>query len=390
MSRIALAGLFVWAAGCTCGDDDDASGDGDADADADADSDGDADGGAADGGEEDAGTDLDAGTDAAVDPCCPAGGTCCRAADLGYPADVCVPDGAVCPAPCDLCLPEQWCVEPVVGLPVQCLDSCPEDRRGLDGVCCPTGSRYEEGIGCPLPDLTVDAVYLADHQVFAQRFFEDASCEIVEGCIDAPGDRRLLRFGLRTPNIGAGNLHFGDPTANPLFVWSDCHFHNHFNGYARYRLLDGAGQEVASGHKQAFCLLDFEPIDPADPRDGLYDCQYQGIQAGWADIYEARLPCQWIDITGVPPGDYTIEASVNFEGLIVESDLGNNTVTVPVTIEDPAANTCPNGCPTYDPGCCVDGDPCGYAGDGYCDCAAEQAWDAADCGNCTADDPDCP
>jgi hypothetical protein len=383
-----VACVLLLLSGCGCGDDDDdhAVGDGDADGDVDAGDDA--------GDPEDAGRDAggeDAGTDAAViDPCCPEGGMCCRAADLGYPADLCVQDGP-CPAPCSLCAPGQWCVEPVVGLPAQCLDDCAEDRRADDGVtCCPTGTLFEPGVGCPLPDLTVDATYLAAHIELSTRSFSDDACEIEEGCIEAPGERRLLRFGLRTPNIGAGNLHFGDPTDNPLFTWSDCHFHNHFNGYARYRLFDGNGQEVAFGHKQAFCLLDFEPIDPDDPRRVLYDCYYQGIQAGWADIYESRLPCQWIDITGVPPGDYTIEATVNFEGLIVEADLANNTVTVPITIEDPADNTCPNGCPSFDGGCCIDGDPCGYAGDGYCDCDGQIEWDAADCLNCTSEDPDCP
>ena len=40
-------------------------------------------------------------------------------------------------------------------------------------------------------------------------------------------------------------------------------------------------------------------------------CSDQGIQAGWADVYGAHLDCQWIDVTDVPAGIYTLEIEVN-------------------------------------------------------------------------------
>src|SRR5690606_1786704 len=66
-----------------------------------------------------------------------------------------------------------------------------------------------------------------------------------------------------------------------------------------------------------------------------------------------------------------------------ESDYTNNEVLVDVTI---GADTCPGGCRGYDPACCNEGDSCGYANDGSCDCLGIFTWDAADCGNCL----DCP
>src|ERR1700722_16750147 len=40
------------------------------------------------------------------------------------------------------------------------------------------------------------------------------------------------------------------------------------------------------------------------------------VQAGWADIYQADLDCQWIDVTNIALGSYTLELEVNFRRLI--------------------------------------------------------------------------
>jgi hypothetical protein len=40
-----------------------------------------------------------------------------------------------------------------------------------------------------------------------------------------------------------------------------------------------------------------------------------------------------VDVTGVPPGAYLLEVTVNPDGVLTESDLTNNTVRLPVRIE---------------------------------------------------------
>ena len=47
------------------------------------------------------------------------------------------------------------------------------------------------------------------------------------------------------------------------------------------------------------------------------------------------LDCQWLDITGVPAGDYQISVTVNPNRAFEEVTLDNNTSTVPVTIPAP-------------------------------------------------------
>jgi hypothetical protein len=218
---------------------------------------------------------------------------------------------------------------------------CTTDTEcGTGGTCCLAGflgtcRTLGAGESCPLPDLTVDADEALDSLQFDTRVFEADSCAIVEGCVDGAGERRLLRFSTQTPNIGNADMILGDPTLQPDFEFSACHGHYHFEGYARYQLLDGEGTIVATGHKQAFCLLDSARVSPTASPTPRYHCSFQGIQAGWSDIYGAGLDCQWVDITGVAEGDYTLRIEINPDHTLPESDYSNNAITIPVTIPGP-------------------------------------------------------
>ncbi|HEY1100772.1 MAG TPA: lysyl oxidase family protein, partial [Myxococcota bacterium] len=91
-------------------------------------------------------------------------------------------------------------------------------------------------------------------------------------------------------------------------------------------------------------------------RDGQFFCSLdgslpQGISKGWADTYGKHLDCQWVDITGVPAGTYTLEVHVNPQHIFDELDLMNNVARVPVEIPadpnacvpNPAGELCHNG-----------------------------------------------
>jgi hypothetical protein len=69
-----------------------------------------------------------------------------------------------------------------------------------------------------------------------------------------------------------------------------------------------------------------------------FDCDFQGLSSGWADIYQHILDGQWVDVTGVPEGDYRLSVTVNAEGKVVEvDDRWPDTVSVPVHVPDPSA-----------------------------------------------------
>ena len=137
----------------------------------------------------------------------------------------------------------------------------------------------------------------------------------------------------------------GNPVDNPLFEFHACHNHYHFNGFADYRLVGPSGT-VAAGFKASFCLTDTYRQNPAANPQRRYDCSYQGIQWGWADVYTAQLDCQWIDVTDVPPGHYTLELEVNPDRLLTESNYANNVASIGVDIPAlPTASPTPTATP---------------------------------------------
>ena len=48
------------------------------------------------------------------------------------------------------------------------------------------------------------------------------------------------------------------------------------------------------------------------------------ISPGWSDLYGNGLDCQWIDITGVPEGDYIVRVSINTGEFSPIFDEGQN------------------------------------------------------------------
>jgi hypothetical protein len=191
--------------------------------------------------------------------------------------------------------------------------------------------------GGPLPNL----IPLISNPQIQERSFSASACEVMEGCTVA-GDRRLLRFDLTTPNIGRADLYLGAPTAagRPpgMFEYGTCHGHYHLRGYADYRLIAADGREAGRGHKQSFCLLDsgrYMGMGADLPAAMRYNCGNQGIHAGWMDIYNRTLDCQYVDITGVPPGRYRIRAQINIDRVVAESRYDDNEAFFDVEIPPP-------------------------------------------------------
>jgi hypothetical protein len=277
---------------------------------------------------------------AVVDSCCGPGAQCCAAQAYGYlGADRCVPASEPCPLACPggaaACPPGNYCRHAPAPGGFACVPSCSAEALCGFNLCCGLGSVCEAG-ECRMGDLGVDGPLVADTlEIWEGQEFDASSCEIEEGCVLAPGARRLLAFALRTVNIGAADVIIGDPSGQPEFHYSSCHEHDHLGGYTRYRLLADGGSALAAGGKYGFCLMDSERMAEDAPEGAFFDCDHQGIQRGWSDLYTTSQPCQWLDVTGVAAGDYLLEVTINAEGAIVESSFDNNVALVPVTIPPP-------------------------------------------------------
>lgn len=126
----------------------------------------------------------------------------------------------------------------------------------------------------------------------------------------------------------------------PLHKW-------HVLNVAEYRLLDENRQVVAETPKVSYFLEDDDPIDlkiPHAKKKRVYKFRASndvnpnarnikmGISVGWSDTYEGALYGQWIDITGIAHGNYTLQVEVNPDHLLVEKSYDNNIVEAPVTI----------------------------------------------------------
>ncbi|WP_437591570.1 lysyl oxidase family protein [Sorangium sp. So ce1000] len=233
----------------------------------------------------------------------------------------------------------------------------PVDYTACDGVicggaCCPSGHACDDGV-CIVPDLRADEQRIVDTLRFSYQTFPADACELMERCIGGPGRRHLLEFEGRIENLGPGHLDPGPEFNSPLFEYAQCHQHFHFLDFTDYRLVDADGEVVSQGHKQAFCLTDMDPLDPASPAprgyptSGGMGCNF--LSAGWADTYEVGTPCQWVDVTDVPEGDYTLRVTVNPIGVIDERSVENNVVEVPVHV--PAFAPC-----APEPEICGDGE----------------------------------
>lgn len=162
------------------------------------------------------------------------------------------------------------------------------------------------------------------------------SCAVIEECVGGTGLRRLLRFSVEAINQGTATLSVPPPATRPdLFQFSPCHEHYHYQGFARYELLDADGTVLLTGRKQAYCMEDTRQVlqGPDIGCSKIYSCDEQSIQAGWSDLYGNALDCQWLDVTGIAPGDYRLRVIANPGRAFEELSFENNVTEVPVSIE---------------------------------------------------------
>lgn len=216
--------------------------------------------------------------------------------------------------------------------------------------------------------LALGSVMLADDLLPDITIWDEKLYDTAIDTNQIPG-RKLLRLSTGTPNIGWGRLEIrGGEVINSTtqrvnqrvyrtdgtfwerpagnFLYHSGHSHIHFENWCKYRLRrvlanDGVGEVLSEGQKTSFCILDLQVHDTSNPyynSAGFYrNCgsTVQGLTPGWADIYSKSLPDQWVDITDIPDGTYWLEAEVDPDDNLLESNETNNIGRVKVTIASP-------------------------------------------------------
>lgn len=146
------------------------------------------------------------------------------------------------------------------------------------------------------------------------------------------------------PPTGELVPHKEEPSsAHMEYVNADGHDHWHLQHVAYYSLWNSSKTaEVAPAQKVGFCLDDSEHVEPkVGPPSKVYAdsvppyrqfCQqfkpeatsvFEGVSAGWRDLYSSNLAFQWVDASYVLPGEYWLREEVNPEHTIKEEGGGS-------------------------------------------------------------------
>ena len=172
--------------------------------------------------------------------------------------------------------------------------------------------------------------------------------------------RRLLRFTSQMVNYGAGPFEVrgrrassSDPFDVDQIIYNsdggtrrrntdatmayagDGHDHYHVRKMMTYHLWSTAG--MFKDRKIGFCFFDTTPkrLDlPRAPQTKQYfqsgcggrtaTSTRTGVSVGWGDTYPWNFAYQWIDITGLPGGTYTLRSTVDLYNYFQESSETNN------------------------------------------------------------------
>ena len=187
-----------------------------------------------------------------------------------------------------------------------------------------------------VPDLDRFRRSLRSNPYVIRSYLGSLSCAQEENCLAASANglsryalRSLLRFDSLTMNYGRADFR---PIISPRdYLWHSCHRHFHsFERFIDYDILNQNSFKVADGHKASFCLEDSICDIGASAR---FSCRSgQGISVNCGDLYGNYLDCQWIDISDVRSGRYTVRQFVNPTRESFESDYLNNEISCTIDL----------------------------------------------------------
>lgn len=154
----------------------------------------------------------------------------------------------------------------------------------------------------------------------------------------------LVDQQLPTINADGSQSWTSEPTDYRMYWSGDGHAHWHVRDLEGYTLQNTNASIKRTGAKHGFCFFDNYVYDLglADaPASRVYTrCGFgsadasvtMGLSIGWGDLYNASLPDQYIDISGLPAGEYTITATADVQQLFRESNEANNSTTAVIRI----------------------------------------------------------
>jgi hypothetical protein len=179
-----------------------------------------------------------------------------------------------------------------------------------------------------------------------------------------PKGKRWLRFDTVIANVGpgafevVGGQHPDDPAGTLRVVqriqggagapaWSDHaspavmtfagdgHNHWHVIGLQSWTLTNDRNERLGSGAKTGFCFWDnyrygstasayYLPSTTSACTQRSDGTVPMGLSPGWGDEYPSTIAFQYIDISGLPYGEYTVQVQADAGDAFVEADETTN------------------------------------------------------------------
>ncbi len=127
----------------------------------------------------------------------------------------------------------------------------------------------------------------------------------------------------------------------------DGHGHWHVRDLEEYLLEGQNGKTRLYGEKHGFCFWDkyrYNLTLPGAPTTAQYTSSNScgssatnttvrmGLSVGWGDSYPASIVYQYINITGLPAGDYTVTATADWANWFAEPNDTNNSTTARIRL----------------------------------------------------------
>jgi hypothetical protein len=134
-------------------------------------------------------------------------------------------------------------------------------------------------------------------------------------------------------------------TPATMFFAGDGHDHWHVSELQEFTIarVSDPGNVLNRGAKNGFCFWDnyrYGSTAPAHYHPSTTSaCELtgagtvpMGLSVGWGDEYPSGIAFQYIDISGLPNGDYVVTVTADHHGEFVEANDGNNSAWATIRI----------------------------------------------------------
>lgn len=142
-----------------------------------------------------------------------------------------------------------------------------------------------------------------------------------------------------------GTFMLRDTTATMNWA-DDGHNHWHLNDFQRFVLNNLDGTHLRDVRKTGFCAFDtyywrsklpaYYTIDRKSCLTAKSGRVLMGVSRLWGDVYRWNIAFQWIDVTGLPIGNYRLNVSADAPrttgGRFLESNESNNLASAKIHI----------------------------------------------------------